>query len=544
MKNNELLNAALEYAANGWPVLPCWWIDDETGHCACSKGARCTSPGKHPIGKLTPNGAADASLDPEQLSSWWDQNPQANIGGLVGPRANKAVLDVESFEGHGVDGELCLRQLEEKYREMLAPTASYITGNNGRNSVFRCVADDLKPTDYNLSVGVELRFADNQYVILPPSKTNEVYKWSIGEWRAPLKVQPWIIEAAQDSKKARLTGKTGAQKRIGILPENAQPGARHKSVVSLLGTLRARGISKEAAIAAALAYNSKSCDPPKQESYLIDTVEDIYARYEPRSSAPENEREYRIDENGLNWWHYKSEYDKAAQKQIFTPVKTRLSNFVARITKEIIRDDGREHIRSYIIECELLPSGDPLPVKEVKAEEFPTISWAYSWGVGAIIEPKPIIRDNLRAAIQTRSASTYETCRISTHIGWQKVGNTWRYLHAGGAITADGLDASASVDLGESRLQYYNLPEPSTGDALREDILKVITLCNGNPATMAFPDLGLTFRPIFNEINHGECCDYILGDTGIFKTARAAVYQAFYGPEFTPETLPAGWEHR
>ena len=217
------------------------------------------------------------------------------------------------------------------------------------------------------------------------------------------------------------------------------------------------------------------------------------------------------DENGLNWWHYKCEYDKTAQKQIFTPIKTRLSNFDARITKEIIRDDGREQVRSYVIEGELLPSGNPLPTKGVTAEDFPTMSWAYSWGVGAVVEPKPIVRDNLRAAIQTRSASTYVTCRISAHIGWQKEGSTWRYLHAGGAITANGLDTSINVDLEESRLLYYNLPEASTGDALKADILTVMALCNGVRATIVFPDIGLTFRPIFNEINHAECCDCSTG---------------------------------
>ena len=117
----------------------------------------------------------------------------------------------------------------------------------------------------------------------------------LGDWHAPLKIQPWIIEAAQASRETRVTaGKAGAGKRAGPLPQTAQPGARHKSVVSLLGTLRDRGFAKEAAVAAALTYNNKSCDPPKPESYVIDAVEDIYARYEPKSSAPENERDYRI----------------------------------------------------------------------------------------------------------------------------------------------------------------------------------------------------------------------------------------------------------
>ena len=75
----------------------------------------------------------------------------------------------------------------------------------------------------------------------------------VGDWHAPLKIQPWIIEAANDSKKVRPTGKTSTQKRAGPLPETAQPGARHNSVVSLLGTLRARGFTKEAAMAAALS---------------------------------------------------------------------------------------------------------------------------------------------------------------------------------------------------------------------------------------------------------------------------------------------------
>ena len=58
----ESLQAALRYAEAGLPVLPVWGLRGKA--CACPKGARCQTPGKHPIGNDWPK---RATTDPQQL---------------------------------------------------------------------------------------------------------------------------------------------------------------------------------------------------------------------------------------------------------------------------------------------------------------------------------------------------------------------------------------------------------------------------------------------------------------------------------------------
>ncbi len=62
---SDLLEAALAYAAEGWPVLP---LHTPRGQqCSCGR-ADCGSVGKHP---RTRNGLTDASTDPDTIREWW-----------------------------------------------------------------------------------------------------------------------------------------------------------------------------------------------------------------------------------------------------------------------------------------------------------------------------------------------------------------------------------------------------------------------------------------------------------------------------------------
>ena len=68
------IEAALEYARQGWHVLPLHTATDSGCSCASQD---CSSPGKHP---LTPHGLKDATTDEGQIQRWWTQWPNANIG--------------------------------------------------------------------------------------------------------------------------------------------------------------------------------------------------------------------------------------------------------------------------------------------------------------------------------------------------------------------------------------------------------------------------------------------------------------------------------
>ncbi len=79
---NPILTAALDYAAQGWHVIPVHGVVD--GRCTCG-GATC-SAGKHPI---YGGGFKIATTDLQTIRDWWDANPGANVAIATG-----AVSDV------------------------------------------------------------------------------------------------------------------------------------------------------------------------------------------------------------------------------------------------------------------------------------------------------------------------------------------------------------------------------------------------------------------------------------------------------------------
>ncbi len=73
-----IVEAALAYAQNGWPVFPL--------------------KGKIPF--KDSSGLKDATTDPEQIQAWWTQHPTANIGLATGERSGIIVLDIDPPEGY------------------------------------------------------------------------------------------------------------------------------------------------------------------------------------------------------------------------------------------------------------------------------------------------------------------------------------------------------------------------------------------------------------------------------------------------------------
>lgn len=79
MSSYDRLEAALEYAARGWSVLP------------------CEPHGKRPAGALVSHGLKEASTDLNVIRMWWAAEPEANIGLATGIAFD--VLDVDGDEG-------------------------------------------------------------------------------------------------------------------------------------------------------------------------------------------------------------------------------------------------------------------------------------------------------------------------------------------------------------------------------------------------------------------------------------------------------------
>jgi putative DNA primase/helicase len=149
---NPQLQAALAYAERGWPVFP----------CAASKRP------------LIAHGHVDASLDPEQVRTWWARHPHALIGVPTGSRTDFWVLDVDDVEA-----------FRAAYPWVLPRTRRSKTGK-GLHYYFAWQADmpirnaqrSPRGWPFRELPGAEVR-GEGGYVIVPPSKhpSGAAYLW-------------------------------------------------------------------------------------------------------------------------------------------------------------------------------------------------------------------------------------------------------------------------------------------------------------------------------------------------------------------------------
>jgi Domain of unknown function (DUF3854)/Domain of unknown function (DUF927) len=217
------------------------------------------------------------------------------------------------------------------------------------------------------------------------------------------------------------------------------------------------------------------------------------------------------------------------------PAAVPLCNFTAGIVEEIIRDDASgETTRALAVEGRLA-DGRPLPRVEVSADDFGEMRWVIPlWGASPTVTAGAGMRDHLRAALQLLSGDVPRRV-VRAHLGWAKdESGRWVYLHAGGAIGADGLDESAAVSLPPA-LTNYRLPAPdSLADAVRAS-LRLLTL---GPARLTFPLLVAPFRAVLGEVDFSV---HLIGPTGCYKSEAAALAQQHFGPGLDARHLPSSW---
>ena len=341
---------ALEYARRGWPVFP-------------------LVPGaKNP---LTPNGVYDATTDEAEINALWTLYPQANIGTPVGPTYHRIAIDVESTKGHGIDGFIYWKELQET-NEAIPSSFWWNTWSGGFNALLLIPDTVTEVSTVDLGKGVSIRASEGQYVVLPPSEYNGGVYTIIND--TPLGMAPqWIIDAVTGAGK--VVGGGQKRKSAKSLPSVAPQGQRHTTIASLVGTLINRGVSQAAATDAALAYNEHQCDPPEDETTVIETVADLYGRY-PTPDEKKGDYPYSVENGCLTLTKVK----KTDGTTEYNPVK--LSNFNAWIEQALTHDDGAEQQKYYKIAGELDDS-TKLPKITVAADSF-SRAWSGSHnGMGA-----------------------------------------------------------------------------------------------------------------------------------------------------------------
>lgn len=244
-----ICDTAIAYADFGWHVLPLQGVHD--GRCGCAR-PDCNSPGKHPHARYAPHGLKDATQDGAVICGWFANGAIMNVGVATGPESDLIVLDVDGRH----NGFESLKQLGA-----LPRTATVRTGN-GQHLYFRWPqnAGDIRNSAGKLGPGLDIR-ANGGYVVAPPSihVCGVQYKWLLDPRAGLAELPRAILGKLMAVPKLARTAPVGA-----IIPI----GQRDNTLTSLAGTMRRRGMS-EGAILAALREENQRCEPPLPDTDLV-----------------------------------------------------------------------------------------------------------------------------------------------------------------------------------------------------------------------------------------------------------------------------------
>jgi hypothetical protein len=198
------------------------------------------------------------------------------------------------------------------------------------------------------------------------------------------------------------------------------------------------------------------------------------------------------------------------------PTDVLLTNFTATITAEITEDDGAELQLRFALAAQRKGQTHCF---EIPAAQFAGMSWVTPHlGAMAIVMPGMTLQDHARAAIQLLSTQV-DHRRVYTHLGWRKIGEDWCYLHAEGAIGAQGAVPDVTVAPGDA-LTSYRLPSPPDGEATRVAIRASFRVLDVAPDAVTIPVFTALWRVVLGKVDFSL---HMAGQTGQGKTAIAAL---------------------
>jgi putative DNA primase/helicase len=272
-------DAAVAYAARGWPVFPLHPIED--GRCGC-RDPKCKAVGKHPITRGWPNAVASVSA---AEGSWGPKFGPRGIGLVCGPRSGVFGLDAD--RRHGAEATLA----NWKHQGRRLETVIDETGD-GWHALLRW-PDGFEPEirAQDLGGGVSCRGAGHFLVLAPTVHwSGQRYRWIRSPDDHEVAPAPdWLLELiAASSKRKRLIESTGDGEQLRV-----PVGHRHHALVRWLGRERSMGFGEAALIALtdvfldhAVEIDEARC--PLDREHAHDQARDIAKRYKPTRTNPED----------------------------------------------------------------------------------------------------------------------------------------------------------------------------------------------------------------------------------------------------------------
>ncbi len=256
------------------------------------KAAPDKSP--HYIRRILEHGSLDATTDLKMVDTFWGHFPDASIGVRL---EGIAVVDIESVEGHNVDGYAALGGLEAKHGS-LPRTRTHGTASGGEHRLYK-VPEGVQLTNRTgkdaIAPGVELKV--NGYVLVPPSPGYTVKD------DAPMEELPaWLIELAKKEEKESLSRPRERTTRAGVLNEGPIPeGQRNQTLFFWALDRKDEGRPRQEVLDLTLTENDARCTPPLPRGEVEGVVKSAM-RYPLRCGTPSPELIEACDRLEEDWW--------------------------------------------------------------------------------------------------------------------------------------------------------------------------------------------------------------------------------------------------
>jgi hypothetical protein len=260
------LEAALRYAARGWPVFP------------IAAGQKMPKAGTH--------GHLDATTDPDTIRGWFAGKPHLNVGMATGQAAGVWVLDVDAKTG----GAETLMDWSSEGLDV-PETMLQKTGGGGRQYFFTNPAGLVVRCNAGIvGNGIDIR-GDGGYVVLPPSKRTGGGAYSWLDERDPVDAPQWLAAkvaaggaVAPDRNPLDLST---ASVVVTTLADHsgAAEGTRRADACRLVGCEIVRGTPPERIVMEAIAW-SKRCRPAMPLDEIGTVLESLLRKEDAKPDEP------------------------------------------------------------------------------------------------------------------------------------------------------------------------------------------------------------------------------------------------------------------
>lgn len=242
---NKMLEAALEYLAKGWSVIP------------CHPGQKKASVSWEKYQTRLPTR--------EEATKWWTQSPTSNIALITGRISGVVGVDVDTYKGG-------------KPEPIFERSPTQLISRTPRGGFHLVYAYPKHLTELSNEVGsdghhkgVDIR-GDGGYICIPPSYVAEYkgdYKWvRTGE---PGEFPEWIL----DNEEVFDAESDSSDKWLSRLLQGTESGGRNDACARLAGYFAGKGVNLDVALLTILDWNRKN-RPPLTADEVDTTVRSVY----------------------------------------------------------------------------------------------------------------------------------------------------------------------------------------------------------------------------------------------------------------------------